>query len=96
MDVTFGPFVFDPTDTGKKRLDMVQGKVRALPEDGRVGPCKLDQSRPGDVLGQIARVRDADPGVVGAVQEQGRDADRGQHVADVQAVVGPDRFRRLT
>jgi hypothetical protein len=46
----------DARDAGQERLDMVQGKLRCLPDEGRIGPWKLEQARLGDVVGEVASV----------------------------------------
>ncbi len=54
---------------------------------------ELDVLGAGNVLGQVATVTDRNPGVAGVVQHEGRDANRGQDVADVDLEVHP--FERL-
>ena len=49
-----------------------------------VGAVSLEQSRAADVLGEVAAVADADERVVAIVDDERRNVDEREHVADVE------------
>jgi hypothetical protein len=60
-----------------------EGKLRRFPDEGRVGPGKLDQARLGDVLGEVAAMLGRDVPGVPSMHDQGWRLDQRQGGADI-------------
>src|SRR6185437_561722 len=64
-------------------LDLVQDRLGVAREDQMVVARQLDQLRAWDALRQVAAATDLEPAVAAPMEDEGRHADRGQKLADV-------------
>jgi hypothetical protein len=74
---------------GQELLDVAEGELGCLPDQGAVGAGQLDQPGVGEVLGQVASVLDREQREVAAVQHQRRRLDQRQQRAHVHLEQGP-------
>ncbi len=74
------------SDAGHEVLDLGDDRILVAGPDEVVGTGKLDVSRVRDMFGEVPPMRDAEPRRGRSVDDQRRDTDRRQDIADVALV----------
>jgi hypothetical protein len=69
--------------TGEKLLDLIDHTIDVAGPDRMIASRKLDETRTGDLLSEVASARDLHPAIVAAMKHQGRRANVGKRVAHV-------------
>ena len=82
-------------DAGQELLDLTEDEFGVAEVGPVVDRVELDKLRVGDVLGEVAAGLDRRDLVSGGVDDQGRDADCGQDIADVDQGVHPQELDRI-
>src|SRR6185503_3918824 len=79
--------------SGQELLDLPDDLFLMRDPPKMVAGGKLDKLRAGDVRGEVAAVADVDVTVVDRLDDERRDADRGQHGAKIEECIHPDHLR---